>query len=395
MNTPSYATYRDLFAGKPMPFAYVDLDLLHANIQAILKRAGDKKIRVASKSVRSIDVLKRIFAASPQFQGIMAFTPAEALHLSMHGFDDLLLGYPCWHEGQISDLCALIRDGKSITLMLDSVAHVEHLEKIAAKNGVTLPVCVDVDLSLDLPGLHFGVWRSSVTSAEDALRTYDAIARSPHVRLDGVMGYEAQIAGVGDNAPGARGAIIRMLKRRSVPQLRARRRAVVDALTSRGAELRFVNGGGTGSLESTREETCVTEVTVGSGFYSPALFDHYTAFRHLPAAGFAVEIVRQPKPGTYTCLGGGYIASGEIGKNKQPVPYLPIGAALTGLEGAGEVQTPVTYAGAETLKLGDPIFMRHSKAGELCERFNALYLLEGGKIVDEVTTYRGEGCSFL
>lgn len=393
--TPDYSIYRQIFTGKPMPFAYVDLDLLNANIQAILKRAGDKKIRVASKSVRSIDVLKRIFAASPQFQGVMSFTAAETCHLSMHGFDDLLIGYPCWHESQVADLCALVRDGKSVTLMLDSVAHVEHLEKIAAKHGVTLPVCLDVDLSLDLPGLHFGVWRSSVASAEDALRTYETIAKSPHIRLDGVMGYEAQIAGVGDSAPGPRGAMIRLLKRRSVPQLRARRQAVVDALTSRGAQLRFVNGGGTGSLETTREESCVTEVTVGSGFYSPALFDHYTAFRHHPAAGYAVEIVRQPKPGTYTCLGGGYIASGGVGKEKQPVPYLPVGAALTDLEGAGEVQTPVSYRGAVTLNLGDPIFMRHSKAGELCERFNTLYLLEGGKIVDEVSTYRGEGCSFL
>ncbi|MDX2077812.1 MAG: amino acid deaminase/aldolase, partial [bacterium] len=190
-------------------------------------------------------------------------------------------------------------------------------------------------------------------------------------------------------------ALIRWMKRRSIPKIAKRRADIVLALVGRGAVLRFVNGGGTGSLESTAQEACVTEVTVGSGFYSPALFDHYQVFKHLPAAGFALEIVRQPKQGMYTCLGGGYIASGGIDKVKAPLPYLPEGATLTDLEGAGEVQTPIVYHGDEVLGLGDPVFLRHSKAGELCEHFMTLLLVRGGKVVDEVTTYRGDGMCFL
>jgi D-serine deaminase-like pyridoxal phosphate-dependent protein len=57
------------------------------------------------------------------------------------------------------------------------------------------------------------------------------------------------------------------------------------------------------------------------------------------------------------------------------------------------VQTPVT--GARALAVGDRVYLRHAKAGELCERFNSLLLVEGDKVVDEVPTYRGEGCSFL
>jgi D-serine deaminase-like pyridoxal phosphate-dependent protein len=224
---------------------------------------------------------------------------------------------------------------------------------------------------------------------------YAAIAACPSLRLDGVMGYEAQIAGVGDKGGGFKGQLIRLLKRRSIPQLAERRKAIVDALKAKGAKLRFVNGGGTGSIESTIQEDCVTEVTTGSGFYAPGLFDHYRAFKHQPAAGYAIEIVRRPQPQIYTCLGGGYVASGEVGLRKQPVPYLPEGAQLIANEGAGEVQTPVVYSGPENLSIGDPIFMRHAKAGELCERFNSLYLISGGKIVDEVPTYRGEGKNFL
>jgi D-serine deaminase-like pyridoxal phosphate-dependent protein len=390
-----YQTYREIFRGKPMPFAYVDLDLLDTNIGQILQRAQGTPIRVASKSVRCVAILKRIMQANATFQGIMCYTALEAAHLAKQGFDDLLVAYPCWHETHVAAACEQIKQGKNIILMVDAVEHIQHLAALVAKHGVILPLCLDIDLSMDIPGLHFGVWRSSIFGVDDALKVYEAIAASPHLRLDGIMGYEAQIAGLGDKGTGVKNAAIRWLKVRSIPQIAERRQAIVAALTARGATLRFVNGGGTGSVESTIQEDAVTEVTVGSGFYAPGLFDHYRAFRHHPAAGFAVEIVRHPKPDIYTCLGGGYVASGTIGVTKQPVPYLPEGAQLTDLEGAGEVQTPIVYRGNERLTLGDPIFLRHSKAGELCERFNHLYLISQGKIVDEVPTYRGEGLNFL
>jgi D-serine deaminase-like pyridoxal phosphate-dependent protein len=394
---PTYADYRSAFAGRQMPFAYVDLDLLDENIRQIAARAGGKTVRVASKSVRSLPLLKRILDASEAMQGVMCFTAPEAVYLSQQGLDDLLIGYPCWHAGQVAAICAEVRAGKTIICMIDSIAHVEHLQAIAAREGVTLPVCLDIDMSVDFPGLHFGVWRSAVVTAADALAVADAVGRADHLRLDGVMGYEAQIAGVADRTPGQtlKNMAIRFLKRRSLGTIVDRRAAIVAALRECGFQLRVVNGGGTGSMETTRREDAVTEITAGSGFYSPGLFDHYRAFRHLPAAGFAVEIVRQPRPDIYTCHGGGYIASGAPAPDRLPVPYLPAGATLTAREGAGEVQTPVKYTGSERLNLGDPIFMRHSKAGELCERFNSLLLLSGGHVVDEVPTYRGDGHSFL
>jgi D-serine deaminase-like pyridoxal phosphate-dependent protein len=252
-------------------------------------------------------------------------------------------------------------------------------------------------MSMDLPGLHFGVWRSPVHTPAQARLVIERLQASSHVWLDGLMGYEAQIAGLGDNFPSrkAKNTLVRRLKRRSIHEVAERRAALVDLINSYGLSLRFVNGGGTGSITSTRAESVVTEITVGSGFYSPALFDNYRDFRYRPAAGYAIEIVRLPAPSIYTCLGGGYIASGSVGPEKQPQPYLPQGARLDSLEGAGEVQTPIRYDGEVPLKLGDPIFMRHSKSGELCERFTHLLFVSNGEIVDEVTTYRGDGQCFI
>lgn len=391
---PTYDQYRTLFRGKAMPFAFIDLDLLDANAAALVQRAAGKPIRVASKSVRCTAVLKHIFTLGSAFRGIMAYSAAEAVYLCARGFDDILVAYPTWHEPHVAAVCEQVRAGKSIVLMLDSVEHVRHLDAIATAQGVTLPVCLDIDLSLDVPGLHFGVWRSPITTAEAALTVYAAIEQAKHLRLDGVMGYEGQIAGVGDKGAGVEPRLIRALKRRSIPHLRERRKTIVDALTARGAQLRIVNGGGTGSLESTSQEDCVTEVTAGSGFYAPTLFDAYTAFRHHPAAGFAIEVTRIPAPGMYTCFGGGYVASGAAGVSKVPRPYLPHGAKLTSREAAGEVQTPIIYRGSETLALGDPVFMRHAKAGEMLEHFNTVTLISGGRIAADVPTYRGEGCVF-
>lgn len=382
-----------------MPFAYLDRELLDRNIQDIARAAGSKKIRVASKSIRSVEVLRHIFSSGDTFQGIMCYTAAEAAFLAKQGFRDLLLGYPTWESEGIRRLIELIGKGHEITFMTDCVEHVDRIATIGQELGVRVPLCLDIDMSSNYPGLRFGVWRSPLNEWDNVKPVVERMMDNPWVRLYGVMGYEAQIAGVGDRVPGAalKNAVIRQLKRRSIREIAKRRTEIVHRIQALGVELRIVNAGGTGSLSSSREEANVTELTVGSGFYSPTLFDHYRDFRYRPAAGFAVEIVRKPRNDIVTCLGGGYIASGAPGITKLPQPYLPEGLEMIPLEGAGEVQTPLRYRGRipNSLSLGDPVFFRHAKAGELCERFDSLYVISDGAIVEQYSTYRGMGENFL
>ncbi|MDR6553910.1 amino acid deaminase/aldolase [Paenibacillus qinlingensis] len=393
----SYEYYKQIFKDVPKPFAFVDLDLLDANIRDIAQEAGGKKIRVASKSIRCPEVLRRILAADHVYQGIMCYTADEAAFLARDGFDDLLLGYPQWQAEALTDVISLIGEGKTITFMVDCIEHVEHLEQLAAKLQVTVPVCLDIDMSTDFPGLHFGVYRSPLTNWEHVRPIAEAIVKANWLRLDGIMGYEAQIAGVGDNAPGqaVKNVLIRRLKKSSIRKAAKWREEVTLRLSQMGVQLRFVNAGGTGSMDSSREEAWVTEITAGSGFYSPGLFDNYVSFRYKPAAGYAVEVVRRPQPNIVTCMGGGYTASGPTGADKRPKPYLPEGLELLALEGAGEVQTPLRVRGEVKLELGDPVFFRHAKAGELCERFLVLYAVSQGSIVSTYPTYRGMGACFL
>lgn len=392
-----YNYYNTAIKKETLPLAFVDVDFLDKNIKAIAERAGNKNIRVASKSIRNIWTLKRIFEANKKYQGIMSFTGAEALFLIEQGFDDILLGYPIIDENQIRNICKLTKIGKKIILMTDCISHASLINSIAEEEQVTQPICIDVDMSSDFLGLHFGVYRSSLTSVRDAKTYITQLLNFKNIKLTALMGYEAQIAGVGDTNPanGIKNFAIKFLKKKSIPEYTQRRKEVIEYIKQKCTTLEIVNAGGTGSMEWNKVEDDVTEITVGSGFFSPALFDYYDNFKHLPAAGFALPIVRQPKDRMFTCLGGGYIASGSVGIDKQPKPYLPDGVQITENEGCGEVQTPFVYNGKQSLKIGDAIFFRHSKAGELCERFNELYLIKEGSVVEKIPTYRGMGKCFL
>lgn len=392
-----YAELRAVLQGEHLPLAFCDLDLLAANARDLVARAGGLPIRLASKSIRCREILRRVAAMSPTFRGILCYSAAEAAFLAGDGFTDLVVAYPTVDRVELDAACRAIAAGGQICLMVDEPEQLLPLSAAAQRAGVVLPVAIDLDMSSAFPGLHFGVRRSPVTTEAGALALARAIAGASHLKLDGLMGYEAQIAGLQDRLSGQRlkSAAVRALKRRSVAEIFARRGAVVAVLRADGHTLRFVNGGGTGSLEQTREDRSVTELAAGSGLYGPTLFDGYAAFQPKPAVAFALPIVRRPGPATWTCFGGGYIASGAAGRDRSPTPVLPAGAALLATEGAGEVQTPVRYEGPEALSLGDPIVFRHAKAGELCEHFTELVLIEGGAIVGRVPTYRGDGRVFV
>jgi D-serine deaminase-like pyridoxal phosphate-dependent protein len=361
------------------PFAVVDLDAFDANAADLLRRARGKPVRLASKSVRCRALIDRALAAG--LRGILAFTLPEALWL---GRDDVVVAYPTVDRAALASLT------DRVTLMVDCR---EHLDLIEAGK-----VCIEVDASWWLLGgaLRIGARRSPLHTPAQAAALAREVAARPGLVLDGLMMYEAQIAGVGDRPPGNPlvGRALRAMQRASGRELAERRAAVVEAVRA-VAPLRFVNGGGTGSVEATAAEASVTEVAAGSGLLAPTLFDAYGAFTPRPAAFFALPVVRRPSRRVATALGGGYPASGPPGRDRLPRPVLPAGLRLDRLEGAGEVQTPLHGRAARRLRIGDRVWMRHAKAGELCERFDVLHLVEGGRRVATVPTYRGEGRTFL
>ena len=396
----SHERYERIFAEVEAPFAFVDLEAMWANAEEMLGRAGGKPVRVASKSIRCRALLQAILGRDERFRGLMTYTLPETLWLAEQGFEDLLLAYPTADLAALEELAlrsAANPEGAPI-VMVDCVRHLEMIESVLGTGAPPIRVCIDVDASWWWLGgrVKIGPKRSPIHSVEQAVALAREIEKRPQIELDALMAYEGQISGVGDLPPGQRlrGAAIRFMQKRSASDIAERRGAIVAAL-SEFVELEIVNGGGTGSLELTAAEEAVTEVTAGSGFYAPVLFDHYSRFSLIPAAAFALPVTRKPSEWVATALGGGYLASGPGNPGRLPAPWLPEGLRFDDEEGAGEVQTPLLGEAAASLDVGDRVYLRHAKAGELCERFDSLHLVEGDAIVDEVPTYRGEGKTFL
>ncbi|MGI5525095.1 amino acid deaminase/aldolase [Micromonospora sp. CA-259024] len=381
------------------PYAVVDLTAFDANSAALADRAAGKPVRLASKSVRSRELISRALAR-PGWRGIMAFTLPEAIWLVRAGVsDDVLVAYPSVDRAALAELAADPALAATITLMIDGTGQLDVIDDVRPPGQrAELRLCLDLDASWrPLRGrVHVGVRRSPVHSARAAGTLAATVAGRAGFRLVGLMSYEAQIAGLGDAPPGQTllAGAIRLAQRGSYRELLARRGAAVAAVREH-ADLEFVNGGGTGSVAATSADPAVTEITAGSGLYGPTLFDAYRAWRPTPAAFFACAVVRRPTPELATVLGGGWIASGPAAGSRLPRPWLPAGLKLVGTEGAGEVQTPLSGAAAATLRVGDRVWFRHAKAGELCERVNELHLVEGDAVVATVPTYRGEGQAFL
>ncbi len=400
------ARYDSILAGVTPPFAFVDLDALVRNAGRLLEQAGGLPIRVASKSIRSTAVLSRVLDLDPGFRGVLAYTVPEALHLAETGLENVVVAYPSVDRAAIARVARLAaeRPERAPVLMVDDRPHLDLIEGAIGSGPTELGVCLDVDLGWwPLGGrlARVGPKRSPVHDAERARRMSAEIEDRPGTMLAGLMAYEGQIAGVGDRIQGRplRSGAIRAMQEASEREIRRRLPGIIaavrESLAERGRRLEFVNGGGTGSLARTAAAGIVDELTAGSGFYAPALFDHYRSLELEPAAFFCLPVVRRPVGGIATLLGGGYLASGTGSGDRLPEPYLPGGLRLDREEGAGEVQTPLLGAAAHRLRIGDRVYLRHAKAGELCERFNSLHLIEGETVVDEVPTYRGEGKAFL
>ena len=379
----------------PTPIFVVDLDAFDANADDLARRAHGKPVRVASKSLRVPALIERALA-HPGMAGVLGYTLREALWLHGQGIcDDIVVAYPTVDRGAIADLLASPEAAAAITLMVDSIAHLDVVDAMRFGTGTEVRIAVDVDAGLQIGGRHVGPKRSPLLDTSQVLDLAREIDRRPGFRLVGAMTYEGQVAGLQDTVPTARArsAVLRRVKTLSVTQLAVRRRQVADALAT-VAELEFWNGGGSGSVESTATDPVVTEVAAGSGLLVPTLFDHYRSFDPRPASYFGLPVTRKPTPEMATVHGGGLIASGPSGADRLPTPWAPAGLHLTGLEGAGEVQTPLTGPAAAQLRVGDLVWFRHGKSGEVFEHATTVHLLSGDAFEASVPTYRGCGQSF-
>ncbi len=363
--------------------AVVDNAAMRANAVSMRERSP-VPIRLASKSIRVRGLIEEVLA-QPGFAGVLAYSAPEALWLVSKGIRDVLVAYPTIDPATIAAVSNDPVAAREVTFMVDLPEHLEMVR--AAATGAPVRVCLDICCAVSLGGLQVGAHRSSIRTPEQAAALAASAAKEPQVRLVGLMFYDAQIAGVPDTGPH-----IRWMKQRSWGEL-TRRRAAVRRAVEDHADLEFVNAGGTGSLHWFQDDGVVTELAAGSGLFAPTLFDRYDGAEHRPAAFFVSPVVRKPAEDVVVAAFGGYIASGPVGSSRTPTVAFPSGLKPFTHEGFGEVQTPLRGPAARGMRIGDPVWFRHAKAGEMCERFDEVLLVDGEQI-RRIPTYRGEGKNF-
>lgn len=380
-----------------LPCAFVDLNAFDANIRSIAETVAGTPltIRVATKSLRVPELIRRVLNSGGPFKGLMCYSAQEAQFLSEQGFNDFLIAYPTLAQKDLEALREVHESGKAICLVLDDKRQFEVLNSFMQGVRTPFPILLEPDLALRLGSLTIGVRRSPLREVSQVIDLAKALEQYPNLVFHGLMAYEAQVAGVGDQNPFKKllGPVLHFIRRYSMKKIVKKRRELLHELEKIGKHPALFNGGGTGSLSFNRAEAGVlSELTAGSGFYCPHLFDYYSNLSLKPSVFFALQVVRNPEPDWYTCQGGGYVASGEPGWDRIPKLH-DSSMELSSFEATGEVQTPVKSP--SELKLGSTVIFRHAKAGELAERFNSFELIEEGAIRKSVLTYRGHGKSFF
>ncbi len=383
------------YAHLKRPFACIDLNALDLNIAYVNNACGSKGVRIATKSIRSMQLLHYIHSRLKNPAGFMTFDLNETARLLDEGFTDLLVGYPQLETLPMEQIIAHLRNGRQVTFMIDSFEQWSWLDSIGAEHSIVFDVCIDLNVSSDFKVIYFGTKRSPLTSTLQVVELLTKARTLTNTKVTGIMGYEAQIAGIPDTPVEQwQKKVIKQLKIRSQQHISSFRKEAVNLIKKTYSDVRFVNGGGSGSIAFTSEQQEVTEITVGSAFYFPALFSRYENLPLQPSTAFGLRVTRKPEDKIIVCHGGGYIASGACGTDKNPVPFWPENLTYLKNEGAGEVQTPLKDSNG-TLQIGDTVYFRHAKAGELCERFPVLHARRGTTYEGPYTTYRGEGDCFL
>ncbi len=396
------------------PFSFILEDELKSNISIYKKlvRASGKTLRVATKSLRVPDLFTLISRELSDVQtGFMTFNAEETHFLYGQGFRNFLLAYPCMETGSLAQALTILRQEdaglwqnsqqpwKKFPGVQFTVSQVEHLDALraaashldfATSQYFKIPIVLDLDMAYRIFGQTFGVRRSGLRNYEDLEPLLEQIQKGPFL-LSGILAYEAQIAGLPDW-----NVFLRFFKKISMRDVLKRRAKLrEESLASVDNRNIFFNGGGSGSILESMKDPNIDEITVGSGFLMPHLFDYYENLAELalrPAQYFSLRVTRKPKAKIVVCQSGGFIASGQVGEEKAPRVAFPPDYRQLRNEGFGEVQTPLKGEG--DLNIGDLVFCRPAKSGESLDCFTEVLLVDGAAELKRAVTYRGSAKSF-
>jgi acetyl-CoA carboxylase biotin carboxyl carrier protein len=130
------------------------------------------------------------------------------------------------------------------------------------------------------------------------------------------------------------------------------------------ANLEFVNGGGTGSVEATAADPAVTEITAGSGIFAGHLFNNYRSFSPAPAAAVDPDLftIKSPIVGTFyrapSPEAAPFVQEGDVVRKDSVVCIIEAMKIMNEIraEVDGRIEK-VLVEGGEPVEYGQPLFL--------------------------------------
>ena len=285
-----YEELKELVDGYKFPMVICDIDAFNQNLEKVgnyLKKVK-KNLRLCTKSIRVPELIKQV-EEKDFVNGLFTYNSAEALfYAEKYRIKDILLGYPTMSSIDAEELCkAASIEGVVITVMVDSVSHLNLLEETASKYNVTLKIIIEADVADKFFRTNVGVYRSPLRKPEDVVNIAREIDKRHHLQYRGIMGYEAQNASIGDTS-----VFMRWIKKRSRKHVNQWRQEIIDSLKREGYEPEIVNGGGSGCFQETAAESSITEIGIGSLLFKSHIFDAINSLdEFIPSLFFVLQVV--------------------------------------------------------------------------------------------------------
>jgi D-serine deaminase-like pyridoxal phosphate-dependent protein len=342
------------------PALLVDLEVVEANIRALMQRFRGTRVRVRPhlKTSKSPQFARMLAAAGAQ--GFCVSKLGEAEVMVEAGIADLLITGEIAGQPKLRRLAALARRCPQLRLVVDSLDGARALDTALAENPRQLEVLIE---------LNVGQNRCGVAPGEPVLALARAIEGLPHLRLVGLQGYEGHLQHLADADERARRVDAAM------QQLGATARLLREA----GFAVETVTTGGTGTCELCARQPEVNEVQPGSFLFLD------TAYRDAlgPASAYRnalvvlATVISRPTPTRAVLDAGTKALSTDMGHAE------PQGLAGLSYRPGGDEHGILEWeAGREVeLAMGDQVALVPSHIDTTVNLHDSYLIQRGGQIV--------------
>jgi D-serine deaminase-like pyridoxal phosphate-dependent protein len=257
------------------PQAILDLDVIDANLKAMLAAAKEREtaLRVHFKSLKCGGLAKYLME-----RGATSFLCAkvnEAETLADAGVWDILIANQIVGPRKIARVIELARRA-SVRILVDDPVQVKALSEAASAGNLTLGVLVEVDI---------GMARCGVEPGEPAVELARLIRQSPGLRFDGLQGYDGHLQLSDDHKQK------RLLCHQGLRHLTQTR----ELLEREGIAVGLVTGGGTGTWEFVAGYPGVTEIQPGSFILMDCIYHNVRSEFACALSVLTTVISRRPK----------------------------------------------------------------------------------------------------